>query len=48
MKRLFLTVTLILASLVSAQAQYIAPYSGAVSRTNNSKITDIVSVEYVR
>ena len=28
----------------SAQAQYIAPYSGAVSRANNSKMADIVSV----
>lgn len=44
MKRLLLSSVLVLAGFVSAQAQYIAPYSGAVSRTNNSKMADIASV----
>ncbi len=44
MKRIILSLVLILATIVSAQAQYIAPYAGAVSRTNNSKMADIVSV----
>lgn len=43
-KRILLIAFLFVTGFATAQAQYVAPYTGAVTRTNNSKMADVVSV----